>query len=69
MRTFAGITATRDDLAAVHGVVVVDTYVVLVLAFIAAGRRTDARALAGFVSDCVDEGPNGVDMVRQFEFA
>ena len=33
--------------------VVIAAYVVLVLAFIAAGRRTDARALAGFVPDCV----------------
>ena len=28
-------------------------YVVLVLVFVAVGRRTDARALAGFVPDCV----------------
>ena len=28
-------------------------YLLAVLAFIVAGRRTDARALAGFVPDCV----------------
>jgi uncharacterized membrane protein YkvA (DUF1232 family) len=28
-------------------------YAVLVLAFVAAGRRTDARAIAGFIPDCV----------------
>ena len=28
-------------------------YLLVVLAFVAAGRRTDARALAGFVPDCV----------------
>jgi uncharacterized membrane protein YkvA (DUF1232 family) len=28
-------------------------YLLVVLAFIVAGRRTDARALAGFVPDCV----------------
>ena len=27
-------------------------YLLLVLAFVVAGRRTDARALAGFVPDC-----------------
>jgi uncharacterized membrane protein YkvA (DUF1232 family) len=31
----------------------IGTYLVLVLAFIAARRRTKARALAGFVPDCV----------------
>jgi uncharacterized membrane protein YkvA (DUF1232 family) len=28
-------------------------YLLVVLAFVVAGRRTDARALAGFVPDCV----------------
>jgi uncharacterized membrane protein YkvA (DUF1232 family) len=28
-------------------------YAALVLAFVAAGRRTDARAIAGFIPDCV----------------
>jgi uncharacterized membrane protein YkvA (DUF1232 family) len=28
-------------------------YMLLVLAFVAAGRRTDARAIAGFIPDCV----------------
>jgi uncharacterized membrane protein YkvA (DUF1232 family) len=28
-------------------------YAVLVLAFVAAGRRSDARAIAGFIPDCI----------------
>ena len=32
---------------------VVALYALAVLALVAAGRRTDARALAGFVPDCV----------------
>jgi uncharacterized membrane protein YkvA (DUF1232 family) len=32
---------------------VLGVYLLAVLAFVAAGRRTDARALAGFVPDCV----------------
>jgi uncharacterized membrane protein YkvA (DUF1232 family) len=37
----------------VGGVVVVTIYLALVVALLLAGRRTDARALAGFVPDCV----------------
>jgi len=35
------------------GGVVLAAYLLVVLAFVVAGRRTDARALAGFVPDCV----------------
>ena len=34
-------------------IVAVGLYAVLVAAFLAAGRREDARALAGFIPDCV----------------
>jgi uncharacterized membrane protein YkvA (DUF1232 family) len=35
------------------GGALVAAYLLVVLAFVVAGRRTDARALAGFVPDCV----------------
>jgi uncharacterized membrane protein YkvA (DUF1232 family) len=35
------------------GGVMLAAYLLVVLAFVVAGRRTDARALAGFVPDCV----------------
>ena len=35
------------------GGAILAAYLLVVLALVAAGRRTDARALAGFVPDCV----------------
>ena len=45
--------ATHDDLAALFRRAMLAAYLLVVLAFVVAGRRTDARALAGFVPDCV----------------
>jgi uncharacterized membrane protein YkvA (DUF1232 family) len=44
---------TGFEWALVGGGVIVATYLTFVLALLLAGRRTDARALAGFIPDCV----------------
>jgi uncharacterized membrane protein YkvA (DUF1232 family) len=44
---------TGFEWALVGGGVIVATYLTFVLALLLAGRRTDARALAGFIPDCI----------------
>lgn len=45
------MTATEWAIAA--GVIALALYVIFVLVLLVAGRRTDARALAGFIPDCI----------------
>ena len=44
---------TATDWAIAAGVVALALYLIFVLVLFVAGRRTDARALAGFIPDCI----------------
>ena len=44
---------TATDWAIAAGVIALALYLIFVLVLFVAGRRTDARALAGFIPDCI----------------